>query len=247
MRYATFALIASMLAHSGYAAERVFDHWITETTLFRGIALSPREFSETRVKALASRMLSAASTRKLISIVYVPDTPESFRGASFATEVDSFKWWRHQYEWIVDYSMPVAKMTLIDGDGVLEFRDSHGRESRTVLCGSDPLRFRRGGVNYEIVGIHREGGEVMPVIELLIRTDRVVEEDGAKTLAQEYRTRLGVRNVWFWFRTDCWFANQYFYPTFKGCGSPPSEEEYRRAAAVGCYVTGAGIRCTGGL
>jgi hypothetical protein len=244
MRWTTAAAITLMFAELGYSAERVVDRWITETTLFRGIALPPAEFSEARVKAIALRILSAASTRKLIYVWFVPDTPKSFRVAFGASDIDPFRLWRDQYEAMVDYTAPVAHVTFIDGNAVLQYRDSHGTESRNVLFGSDPLRFGRGGINCEIVGVHRQGEEVRPGIELLIRTDSTVKEESAKALTEEYRVRLGVRELSLWFRTDCWFANQGFYPTFKGCGAPPSEDEFRLAASSACFSTVRGVRCS---
>jgi hypothetical protein len=91
----------------------------------------------------------------------------------------------------------------------------------------------------------REGGEDYPLIELLVKTDIAVNEDNAKRLTEEYLARLGLPVLSIVFRTDCRFADDLFYPTFKGCGIPPSEQEFRKAPSLRCYSSSRSkVRCS---
>jgi hypothetical protein len=64
----------------------------------------------------------------------VPDGPDANRGAVGATDIDLFKLWRSQYDWMVNYTRPTALATMIDRNAVLQFRDKQGNESRTILA-----------------------------------------------------------------------------------------------------------------
>ena len=127
MRCATVATIMLMIAADGRSADKVIDHWITETTLFRGLAIPPSEFSLTRVKGLATRLFAATSSRKLISLWVVPDGPDANRGAVGTTDIDPFKLWRSQYDWMVNYAHPAALATMIDQNAVLAVSRQTGK------------------------------------------------------------------------------------------------------------------------
>ena len=94
------------------------------------------------------------------------------------------------------------------------------------------------------MGIRRQGREAHPAIDLLVKTDAAVDEDAGKRLTQEYLARLGLPFLAVVFRTDCWFADEWFYPTFKGCGLPPSEEEFRKAPLLRCVSSRGEVRCS---
>jgi hypothetical protein len=235
-----------MIVGVGRSSERITDHWITETTLFRGFAIPAAEFSKPRVKNLATKLF-AASGRKLVVVRAVPDGPDSSRVAMAINSADHFQLWRDQYDWMVDHTRPVAQAIMIDGNALLRYRDRQGKESRTVLAGSDPLLFWRDGIQFEIVDIHRQGREVGAFfdIELLVKTDKAVSEETARRLTEEYKVHLGILGVTMVFRTDCWFVDDWFYPTFGDCGAPPSQEEFRRGISVRCYsVRRGGVQCS---
>lgn len=249
MRYTTVAVLL-MIAGVGRSSEKVIDHWITATTLFRGFAIPASEFSKSRVKNLVTGLF-AASGRKLVVVRAVPDGPDSGHMAVAVNHDDHFKLWRDQYEWMVDYTRPVAEAVMIDGNAVLKYRDRQGRESRTVLAGSDPLLLWRDGIQFEIVDIRRQGIEVGASfdIELLVKTDEAVSEETARRLTEEYKVHLGLLGkldgVTLVFRADCWFVDDWFYPTFGGCGAPPSQEEFRRGMSLRCYsARRGGVQCS---
>jgi hypothetical protein len=229
------AIIMMITVTSGRGAERVIDRFITEQMQFRALAISPSWFSQSRTEKLAAGFFNAAYGRRLIVLHMRPDGPEINRAAMFATEVDPFKHWRDQYDWMVNYTHRAAVATLIDGDAVLQYRDGRGKETRKVLKGSDPLLFRQDGIRFEIIGVQREGRESLrPVLSFLIKTDAPVEEQTALRLTEEYHARLQVPFLNLVFRTDCWFADERFYPIFTGCGVPPSKEQYRRSPIMRC-------------
>jgi hypothetical protein len=204
--------------------------------LFRSLAIPPSEYSEARAEKLAAGFFNAAYGRRLIVIQVQPDGPEINRAAVFATEIDPFKDWRDQYDRMVNFTRPEAVATLIDGGAVLQYRDRRGKEFRRVLKGSDPLMFWRDGIRCEVIGVRREGKESLrgSAFHLLIKTDVPIEKQTAVRLTQEYHARLQVPFLVLVFRADCWFADEWFYPIFSGCGVPPSEEQYRSRPMMRC-------------
>jgi len=113
MRCATVAVLV-MIAGVGRSSERITDHWITETTLFRGFAIPAPEFSKARVKNLVTRLF-AASGRKLVVVRAKPDGPGSDHMAMATNNDDHFKIWRDQYEWMVDYTRVLCLVCGRDG------------------------------------------------------------------------------------------------------------------------------------
>ncbi len=243
MRHIRVAAILAMIAVSGRAAERVIDNFMTPQTWFRALTVPASELSQRKAEGLATRFLNAAAGRTLIVFRVFAEGPDLDRRAAFLTDVDPFKIWRDQYDRMVSYTRPVAHVAYIAGDAVLQYRDGRGKENRKVLKGSDPLLFSRDGTHFEIIGVQRQGRASNADFRLLVRTDSAVNQQAAAHLTEEFHARLGVPMLTLVFRTDCWFADEMFYPTFAGCGAPPSEDQYRRSPVLRCAWVRAKVNC----
>ena len=241
-----FALAAEFLAQIEKRLNRPAPstNFPTATTVSRVIQLAPASITEARAKAIAKRFFKEFRDRKLASLGIVPNTPKRQQGTMGATDVDPYYLWRRQWDSVVDYAEPLAYAISIDGNALLRVRNAHGRESRIVLTGSDPLMIIRNGLHSEIMQFGWTGSADHLTLRILIKTDRPIDQELAKVLVREYAARLGVPSIELVFRTDCWFVDEGFYPHFSGCGPPPSEADLRQTTSLYCSSFSGVGRCT---
>jgi hypothetical protein len=157
------AILACVAAPLIVAANRTLEDTVTQTLVFRKIAVPVPEFDRNLATQLANQFLADHRNVKMVRLTIVPDMKPATDSLLGCDHCDPYTFWREQWDRISSVTFPVAELMSISGNAVLRYRDSKGQVTVTVLEGSDPRAVQVGSFHGIIIHVGMSGRKESPL------------------------------------------------------------------------------------
>jgi hypothetical protein len=219
------------------------------------------QLDERRALELSRQFLATNKGRYKLQVLYIGgDEGEAVRYSTGKGSIHSdYEYWKSLLKRHGESYTPLAETIALPGGAVMRWHDPrNGKRDRVVVEGRDPLRFRLGAVEFEILHVtpveiplydRDPGGDVFRVRFYLRTPDRFTEQD-VRRATVFLRRRLGLKERCVlvgrepWFLADPWFPVVYrFDASFRA----PSKQEWLSSPEGFCMSARnmKGISCLG--
>jgi hypothetical protein len=214
MRVMKLAVLMFLLASLSVKADTVLEDVQRPGVRLRTVKLAPKEpFTMKELERRSRAELSLAKRVRFVRVLFYGING----GADLPLPTDStFEHWKGLYESFSKSSYEVAELIAIDGNAVLRIHDSAGNVEKRVLAGKDPLVYRVGNRDYEVLYFAPAAAERYQGVgfELFVRSSApFTRAEGVEFLTNLQRSFPETVTLVLRFRHDEWFAlTDFGYP-----------------------------------
>jgi hypothetical protein len=247
------------------AAEKVVRHVENEAMLDRAFVVSAASLGTDSAEVIARQCLAPYRGKKrVVSLLFGVDEMEVRRSlyhqvAKSGADCDQdYSWLAAHIKSTIQTGAPkrgLARVIMVGQNAVFSYRDSSGVSERRLFGQRDPIRFRDGGTDYEIlhVAVSEASEAVSPQLRqgaiFFLRTSPRLSIRDCVAATRRLASQAGVGSVSVLFRRDPWFLERPEYPGFPAFVGGMKEitvGEYLTAPFVSCDVHPVfGLRCSG--
>ncbi len=206
----------------------------------------PRSITMEGMKRLASLCRVALKSKQFAAIQIFSDRADKCLFLTKGYHL-GYAGWDGLYRTCGHMPLQAGEIVSWRGGVVVRVRDVTGKVQTRVLEGHNPLRFRHGRCNLDIVhfalprgmGSHKESR-----INLYARVQRPITEvpvERWREVFRKLRGSLPFRIVGLDVRNDAWFISESYYPVippFVEGAPPPSFEAHLRSKTLECTEMG---------
>jgi hypothetical protein len=223
------------------------------------VVVPPRQLDMCRAIELSRKFLAENKGRYILQLLYIGgDEGEAVRySAGKGRSHSDYEYWKMLFNRHGESYTPLAVTTAMPGGVVMRWHDPRsGRRERVVIEGRDPLHFRAGAVEWEILHVapveiplhdRDPGGEVFRV-SFYLRTPTRLREHDVRSATLALRRRLGLRQIFVHAANEPWFLADPRFPVvyrFDASFRVPSHKEWMAAAGALCGINEEEIFCSG--